>query len=227
MMKFRSPKHRIKHNKGCRNKTNQPYNTLQEWMRDPNGVLAILTLALTLIAIGALCISHRALKISEDTEKRQLRAYIGPIPKEYGINNGTFSINILLENFGITPAKNSKYNGEVTILPYPLPDKTIFNITVDKNMSGRIYPKAINPTIFGMNKTFNKSEIAEIMSKNPTRTIYFYGIIVYDDIFSETHRTRYCFYINPKTFVYDTIKGKTGTVKNFTVTECDQHNDFD
>lgn len=208
-MEMETPKGNQKHNNASADMRCQcPYNskkTLGEWIRDANGIIAIVTIV---IAIIALC----SLRESKVTSKRQLRAYIAPILQNTKIEYPSVKVSMIIENFGITPAQNCKVNRVMEILPFPLPQTTIFKISTDKiKQTSRIYPKQSTPTISTVEKTFLSADLVDTFSKKATSAVYVYGILTYDDIFNDDHSTKFCFFINPETAGW---------------AECDQHNDF-
>lgn len=208
-MKSEAPKANQKHNDSCNNKCRESCYTLQKWIRDPNGWIAICTIILVFIGFCALHTSY-------DTEKRQLRAYVTPSIQSSNIDDASIFVILLIENFGQTPAKNCKISGVVDMLPCPLPKGFVFRMPLTEfEQNSRIYPKATIPANVEIlhKHAFTKNEILS----NPNRSAYVFGVLSYEDIFGDIHTTNFCYFLNP----YSIGKGKT-----FSWAECDQNTDF-
>ena len=194
-------------------------DTMKKWMRDPNGWIAICTIILVFSGFYAL-------HISRDTEKRQLRAYVSPVLKSGGaFTENESAIEITIENFGQTPAKNCFENGEIKILPYPLPKGYVFKNSFKHNAESysSIYPKADNAIIGWLKagRAFTKAEIEEITSNNSHRRAYAFGTLTYADIFNESHFTNFCFVLDP-----NSIKKTKASIESIWMV-CDRNTDFD
>jgi len=225
-MESETPKANQEHNKSSENKCSQSCDTFKDtfkkWRRDPNGWIAICTICLVLIGF-------RAFRISEDTEKRQLRAYVAPTMQSSWIKHDTIlSAEYTIENFGQTPAKNCKIRGgKIEILPFPLPKGHEFQIPLTQfEQKSRIDPKGTTSLAKVVrNQVFTKSEIAEITAPDTHRCAYVFGVLTYEDIFGDVHFTNFCSFLNPYSITPN--KDATGQpIKNFTWADCDQHTDF-
>ena len=168
--------------------------------------------------------------ISRDTEKRQLRAYVGPLMQSSEIKNSAVSATVSFENFGETPARNCSVTSHFDILPFPLPKGFIFKIPdrvpYQFKQTAMIYPKASIPKAIEPTRTFTASELVEVTAPNTQRAVYFFGIFTYTDVFDAIHSTKFCYYLNPYGITV-VSKNKSGIVGTYKWTECDQYNDFD
>lgn len=217
-MESEAPKSDQEHDDSRDNKCGEPCHPFKKWIRDPNGWIAICTIILVLIGL-------RALHVSEDTEKKQLRAYVGPLIQNSEIKNSAVSATVFLENFGETPAKKCNISSDFGIFPFPLPKGFVFKIPARFEQTAMIYPKAVPPTRIEPIKAFTAFELVEVRAPNPQHAVYFFGVLNYTDVFNDIHSTMFCYFLNPYSAKIIS-KDKTGIITTFKWTECDQHNDF-
>ena len=159
----------------------------------------------------------RQAEIAEDTEKRQLRPYVGTIPgmvENFG-DPGRQRFTLTVENFGNTPAYDVgsliSYNG------------------VYKNISVVVGPECGNPAIKQLVSLFPKGDF-KFYFGTPTYTIpkdqfdsvlnghliyAYWGTICYRDAFNAVHYTNYCWSWSGKALTSENAEG------------CPQHNDSD
>lgn len=222
-MENSTPKENQKHNNSNYNDCNDRNNTFNKWIQDPNGLIAIVTIIIALIGFGALCISYRAVHISEDAEKRQLRAYVTPAISWTSISGSVLDVKFTIVNFGQTPAKNCTISGDGAILPFPLPALYKFQIPpAPYAQKARIDPKtgAATPYEVPIKRTFNSVKFAEILSKDISHRFYYFGVLNYQDVFGKSHFTKFCSFLT----LEFTPEKHVGT---YTWSDCDQHNEFD
>ncbi len=188
--------------------------------RNANFWIALGTVFLVFIGIGALCISR-------DTEKRQLRAYVAPVVRSWrGLINGKpLGVEFAMVNYGQTPASHFTKRGTIEIMPFPLPKKYIFIIPQEPiEQVTNVFPKAENPLTGWIQyvRPFTEAEIIEITSDTTHRRAYVFGTLAYSDVFGEAHVTNYCFFMDPLSIK----RNDSGVIETFVWAACDQHTDF-
>ncbi len=167
-------------------------------------------LEITAVVIAVLAFLAAAWQgyIANDSEKRQLRAYVGV--EQVGVmgleDNGPIGVGFNFINHGQTPAQQFHLIGIVDLLPYPLPQGYVLaDAPTRPSQDGVIFPNA-TPPMTGW--TWERDEIdaptrKEIISPKPNREIYTHGVATYDDIFGAHRRTEFCFYLSPSSIVRD------------------------
>jgi hypothetical protein len=139
----------------------------------------------------------RQASIAEDTEKRQLRAYvvaasIGHL--ENFVPNGTLHATVTFENVGQTPVYSGKWKSGFGILPYPQSEEPTW-----PDCQSIIKEEGGFTSFFGRQTTPDKTAswqltqgyIDRVNAKD--RAIYFLGRFCYEDIFTVPHHTDFCF----------------------------------
>jgi hypothetical protein len=159
-------------------------------------------------------------KIAEDTERRQLRAYVGPFRGGNATasllppNIGTVKINV--RNYGQTPALKTQIESRIDMLAFPLPPGADFSVPV---VVGKANPMTVFPgedagIIFRLKRPMSSEEIAKITDGTRWR-IYAWGTIYYIDVFGSAHYTNIC-------MTYFKPEGNTASSE-----PCEEHNDSD
>ncbi|MGA3259249.1 MAG: hypothetical protein ABSE35_10240 [Bryobacteraceae bacterium] len=167
-----------------------------------------LEIAAVVIAVLAFLAAAWQGYISNDTEKRQLRAYVGVQQGGYmGLeDSGPIGVGYNFINHGQTPAQKFNLIGAVDLLPYPLPQGYVLaDASARPPQDGVIFPNETPPMtgwIWERDKVDAPTK-KEIISANPRREIYAHGVATYDDIFGSHWRTEFCFFLNPRSFVRD------------------------
>ncbi len=148
-------------------------------------------------AAAALAIAREQVAISDDTAKRQLRAYITVEP--CGINQaekGLHRVPLLLENQGATPAKNVMVFGYFAIVGNFHPrefNPSDLNVTLTATPSdGVIGPKAPRYVYAFMPSEIAKPYLLEIDAEQVA--IVHFGFVSYDDDFGQPRETHFAFY---------------------------------
>jgi hypothetical protein len=191
-------------------------------------------LEITAIAIASLAFFAAAWQgyIANDSEKRQLRAYVGVHQVGYmGLeDSNSIGVGFNFINHGQTPAQKFNLIGIIDLLPYPLPQGYVLMDAPSRTpQDGVIFPNEI-PSMTGW--TWERDKIdaltkKEIISATPKREIYAHGIATYDDIFGEHWRTEFCFFLNPSSFIRDAngniLRDKDGHMQ-FQWAPCAGHN---
>jgi hypothetical protein len=161
----------------------------------------------------------RQAEISEDTEKRQLRAYVYAKPPPQGVQDvvagQTVTAVTAIRNSGQTPAYHMRLRGNAGIGPWPLPPDQIWR---EGPYGGEMVLSPETETTTGgrssstsASDNLTQSEIDSIRDGR-TRTMYVFGTIIYHDGFDHPWYSDFCFayYGN----------GPTLTAMDY----CDQHN---
>ena len=147
-------------------------------------------------AIKAAEASERAIEITEETAKRELRAYltvrIGGGDQQDRHKRQFFAVRPQIINSGKTPAYEMNWWAKADILPVPLPDDFNFpsqsdtethSLTIGPGQD--LYLLAIHP------RYVPDSEAREIIVGNDKR-VYVWGEITYVDAFGESRSTKFC-----------------------------------
>jgi hypothetical protein len=138
--------------------------------------------------------------VAKDTEKRQLRAYIGVVspPDNQRINPFFLPIvpivRLNARNFGQTPAYKVTYVARLDIRDHPLPKDTDYTVEAIEGFN----PVTIFPGVFDMGeiklvakRPLNATEIASIQG-GKTKRLYAWGTVNYRDVFDAPHYTEFC-----------------------------------
>jgi hypothetical protein len=175
--------------------------------------------AAVLIAVFALLATAWQGYIANDSEKRQLRAYVGVHQVGFmGLEGSeTIGVGFSFINHGQTPAQKFNLIGVIDLLPYPLPTGYVLPEPPERpKQDGVIFPNEILPMIGWVweRDKIDSPTKQEIISPNPTREIYAHGVATYDDIFGAHWRTEFCFFLNPSSIVRnangDIVRDKDG-----------------
>jgi hypothetical protein len=139
--------------------------------------------------------SHDQLKTMQDTERRQLRAYVGIVPGDvdnFG-DQEKQTFTFIRKNYGMTPAYNLNWTfaGQKVIKrgePIPVPNVG----HVDSQNLFTIFPTMELP--FHISKTpIPKDQLTAVrQSTDGNIQFVYYGTITYDDAFGLPHYTKYC-----------------------------------
>ena len=164
-------------------------------LKDPNIYLAVATLALVFIGVGALWISR-------DVEQRQLRAYVGTtFGEESGKSSfyppGLAIIRLPIHNFGQTPAYEVRYEAGIDLRAYPLPKNNDFKVpSIENNTAPNpftLFPNMTTPMgiVVHTKRPLTQSEVASIQD-GKTHQMYVWGTISYRDAFGTQRWTHFC-----------------------------------
>jgi hypothetical protein len=144
--------------------------------------------------------AHRQANAAEDTEERQLRAYValGEFKKveKFGVGEKPHLI-IGLDNVGQTPVYEATWNTGIGVFNYPMPADlpVIIPYPACSDLMGR--PDAKH-WFLGKTRDAEKEKDqaltpAEITNLTAgTSAVYFHGRICYRDIFNKIRRTDFC-----------------------------------
>ena len=157
----------------------------------------VFVIATAVATAFAACYARNQWLTAADTEKRQLRAYIGFLPG--GVENFGDAKNQLFKmtrrNYGLTPAYNvfsPPTLHDVVKIGGALP--STFNVTLPPNMNTKDTPSifpSMEHTVRLPGHQMSPTQI-ELARNGMEYQFIYYGIIFYDDAFGDHHYTRYC-----------------------------------
>jgi hypothetical protein len=177
-------------------KTNPPQ---KKWWKDTAHILQ----TATLLFVGAYTvITYCLLQTSQDTERRQLRAYVGASTGDSPTISSMYppalpSLTVYIKNTGQTPAYQVTHLSGAAVGPYPLPKTFDFSNTMQPDdlpepitvFPGRLEGIAIEIT---SNRALSDDEINGLATGKNKR-LYFWGTVTYQDAFSASRYTNFCF----------------------------------
>jgi len=147
--------------------------------------ISILTFLLVIVTVGMLIATLKIVKVTRQTAKQQLRAYVSARladgEKVFLDENGRLSVPLIIENHGQTPAYNFRKSTFVGFFRYPLvdtldpPDYRGGSVAhIPPGQKVRMYPTLPRP--------LNESEIESIRNKQGCFCVW--GYLEYTDIFN-------------------------------------------
>jgi hypothetical protein len=137
--------------------------------------------------------------IARDQEQKTLRSYVvmkEPASVENFAVGGVAHVFATLENVGLTPVYDARWQSALNLAPYPS------DIPLDAKSCDEIVrsPEQGTPALFATlqsfdkvrkdNASFTQPEIDEV--KAGRSAIYFVGRVCYSDIFKRAHYTDFC-----------------------------------
>ena len=128
----------------------------------------------------------------------QMRAYlsvlVGNFYEQDAAVGAFMQAQPVVLNTGNTPAKNVRFKGVVDIRPFPPGPTFDFRLpdTDSEASATTIGPRQDNFMPFAATRRFSDEEIIEAHRAIHSR-VYIYGTINYDDTFTESHITNFCF----------------------------------
>lgn len=156
-----------------------------------------LTIAAVLLSLFANVITWYQACNYKQAARAQNRAYVGCLNTEIHLfspwNEGT-QLDVAIKNFGQTPAYNCRIKSTAKPFAAEFPDNPPYDIPADTTfqMIGGGGDHSIHFLPFkglsdSLREQIDKQEIS----------VYLYGTIVYDDIFTDTHTTFFCYRFHP------------------------------
>jgi hypothetical protein len=154
---------------------------------------------LTLIAVAAYtAISALILWVQRDQEKRQLRAYVHLVPDQVlNLDAVPLEITWNVKKFGNTPAYHVRMGGQFDIFPPSMsseeggsPEKMS---TIGPENNFYLPPQSFNGITIRLPpdkaQSLDGPEKTDI--RNGDRLLFADGVIIYDDVFGDEHRTTF------------------------------------
>jgi hypothetical protein len=201
----KTPEHREPHAERHEHHIHQE-KSIAEWTLEIGiGLMVLGTLGATSVAAywtsWQWSAANEQLKTMQDTEQRQLRAYVGIIPgdvENFG-SPDAFRLKLVRKNYGMTPA----YDMGFTVVGSDIIDPKQPVITgvsgaqgcVKPNFQGLItmFPGAELPlTITLSQHNFSPERIGYVKNGNGTLVFMYWGNICYNDAWNHPHFTDYC-----------------------------------
>ena len=146
------------------------------------------------IAVSAKAATDSVATLKERTAQ-QMRAYLAVVvgsaiyqERSKGLK---FEGKPLLINTGHTPANNVRYGASAAILPIPLPDDFVFPLADEVKGAAMLGPQQ-NGQLSGIVKDFCDDADVDHIKICKEKALYVWGIVTYEDIFGESHYTRFC-----------------------------------
>lgn len=180
-----------------------------KWYASPEWWLAIIAVP-TLVGIffqakataDAARATERLVEDGRLVSKRELRAYLTVIigqatyqerrkPEDGG--DLRFEACPVVVNKGQTPARKIKVKTRAAIFPVPLPRETHLPEGYDEDTGESILGPGQDAILFGIVDGFcQDAEVQSIKRNGGVRGLYVWGLITYEDVFGDSHYTRFC-----------------------------------
>jgi hypothetical protein len=146
--------------------------------------------------------------VANDSEKRQLRAYIGVHQIGYqGLEDSDpIGFGFAFINHGQTPAHDVNVVGIIDLLPYPLSANVALPHPPERPpQDGIIFSNETNPMIGWVWERHPMAIAAKqaLLFQSSEKQIYMHGFVSYRDIFDKKWRTDFCFFLNAASIVRD------------------------
>lgn len=127
---------------------------------------------------------------------QQMRAYvtvnIGTAVYQERNKGLRFEGKPLLINTGHTPARNVSFRTSAAILEAPLPGDFTFPFTTEIQSTATV-GAGQNAVLSGIVEDFvDDAEVEDIKIGKAKRCLFVWGIVTYEDIFGESHYTKFC-----------------------------------
>jgi hypothetical protein len=146
--------------------------------------------------------TRTAIKDTRELGETQMRAYLNLVETETEALHGILrddekaSVEFKFTNSGSTPARNAKYIATIEINEHPI-KFTGGDLVIPS--SDEIAPTNTvhnGQILFGNAESARALTESEILScfKDSSKRLYMFGIIHYDDVFGNPHKTRFCSY---------------------------------
>jgi len=165
----------------------------EKWIALFTGGLFVVTFSLAVFTGFLACYTaklwrstSRLVTGSEETAKRQLRAYIFIHDNKMDFKGGIGNFHIIFKNCGQTPAYNVTTCMRIFLEDYPL----VVDLPPAIETTGRpVGPGTIQTIFERTNKPLTDQEHGDIIAAR--KAIYVYGSISYVDIFTAIHTIRF------------------------------------
>ena len=207
--------------------------------KHPLEIAHFVVTCLALLAAGAAAwFTHEQVRIAQDTEQRQLRAYVGIEEVSFDTSAGFDVVNVApqpdglrplplthsffvlkLKNYGLTPARDISVNFEPALFHGPgggIDPNAPFNDHIQSFEMGYRSRDTLNAgqdTTSKISISSRNSKLILLAAAEKGENLLVVGSLFYQDVFGKRWRSRYCYYVShPLT-------------QEQTFTACDQHND--
>ncbi|HEX4032730.1 MAG TPA: hypothetical protein VHX20_20390 [Terracidiphilus sp.] len=104
-----------------------------------------------------------------------------------------FDARPLIFNTSLTPARNVRHRIKSAIFPIPLPDDFDQSIAPEEETGGNLVGAHQNAQMMGIVEDYVPDEqVEDIKIGKSQQGVYTWGIVTYEDVFGESHTTRFC-----------------------------------
>jgi len=195
--------------------TVQQSESMKESVREAGRLASAMEVVSKEIAVSSKAATESVVALRERTAQ-QMRAYLcvvigGGIFQDRP-NNLKFEAKPRLINAGHTPAHKVSYKAKAAIMPVPLPNDFTFPLPDEAVGSSLLGAQQIAFLSGVVDDYCNDGEVEDIKA-GKDKTLVIWGIVNYEDVFGESHFTRFC---------QTTNWTKDNTVTGFYI---DRHND--
>jgi len=172
--------------------------------------------------------AERAIKVTEDTAERQLRAYVWVKATElHDLQPGAFPwVKVEIRNAGQTPAYDMLVSAGCLAMSYPLPQNTPFPTIRHARATRMVLHPGTDPpfeAIAGTRPAMNLPnglllQQVQALIQGRQMRLFVFVLVTYRDAFNKQRETRFCVSV-------DATAGIAG-VSPYPITfeHCDQHN---
>jgi hypothetical protein len=149
-------------------------------------------------------VADSSLKLSRDTAKRQLRAYLSVVigeaiyqeKRKAPLDALKFEARPLLLNTGQTPAHKISFKARAAIFPVPLPDEINLPETHDLIEGEGLLGPNQSANMFAVVDSYCEDcEVESIKDGSQGKGLYVWGLVTYKDAFGDSYHTRFCQHI--------------------------------
>jgi hypothetical protein len=165
--------------------------------------------------------------IANDTEQRQLRAYVYASPyRAFHIDNlgGVVQVYTVIGSNGSTFAKKVERWVGISLLPGPVPEKFEDLGSLKREEGVLVLAPGAKSIVVQNFRKITEEELAKIMTANGELRIYVFGKITYEDAFGTPHQTTFCHAY----FGSERLEFNGGfAYEDWQAKSCDRHNDAD
>lgn len=156
--------------------------------------------------------SERALSASVQASRLDQRAWVGVKKATIDpVQPGKPVItSVILSNFGKTPARNIQLGARMMIPRVKMDNEAGYKLAqdelmkVEKGRGGVLFPGADSSILIPIRPSVKDEDMADILAGR--QTIYLIGEVTYEDVFRETHFTRYFYSYNPTSKTFEVEK---------------------
>jgi hypothetical protein len=168
----------------------------------PEGVTALAVLFTLFFIAWQAILMRQSVAGAENASKRELRAYLTVIigaavhqerrsPDQGG--DLMFDCRPLVCNTGRTPARKMTFKARAAVMPFPLPKETHLPEGTDEGEQWNILGPQQQANMFAVVDGFRPDEEVEPIKRGTgDKSLYVWGLVTYEDVFGDSHFTRFC-----------------------------------
>jgi hypothetical protein len=168
----------------------------------PEGVTTLAVLLTLFFIAWQAILMRQTVSTAEDASKRQLRAYLTVIigeaiyqerRSEEDGGDLMFECRPLLINTGQTPARKIIFKVRAAVMAFPLPKEIHLPDAPDEGIGESILGPKQNAIMRAIVDGFRPdNEVEGIKHGTGDKGLYVWGRVTYEDVFGESHSTRFC-----------------------------------